>query len=57
MIEEGQGDEVNPWLERAGWQSYLVGLDRTQLVQYISRPDEEEEPVNTAIWQIIDELI
>lgn len=57
MIQEGQADEINPWLERAGWQSYLVGLDRTRLVQCVSAPDEEEEPVNAAIWQIMDELI
>ena len=57
IIQEGQSDEVNPWLERAGWQSYLVGLDRTQLVQCVSAPDEETEPVYAVIWQVMDELI
>jgi hypothetical protein len=57
IIQEGQSDEVNPWLERAGWQSYLVGLDRTQLVQCVSAPDEETEPVYAVIWQVMDELV
>jgi superfamily II DNA helicase RecQ len=57
IIQEGQPDEVNPWLERTGWQTYLGGLDRGKLIQSVSAPDEENEPVNAVIWQIMDELI
>ena len=56
-IREGQPDEVNPWLERTGWEPYLAGLDHAPLVRCVSAPDEEEEPVNAAIWQIMGELI
>jgi hypothetical protein len=35
----------------------LVGLDRIQLVERVSAPDEEEEPVYAVIWQLMDELI
>jgi hypothetical protein len=57
IVQDGAADEVNPWLERTGWQPYLAGLDRTQLVRCVRAPDEEEEPVNAMIWQIMDELI
>jgi hypothetical protein len=57
IIQEGQPDEVNPWLERTGWQPYLAGLDRGKSIQSVSAPDEENEPVDTVIWQIMDELI
>jgi hypothetical protein len=57
IIQEGPANEVNPWLERTGWEPYLAGLDPTKLVQCVSAPDEEEEPINAAIWQIMDELI
>jgi len=50
IIQEGQPDEVNPWLERTGWQPYLAGLDRGKLIQSVSAPDEENEPVDAVIW-------
>lgn len=56
-IREGRPDEVNPWLERTGWEPYLAGLDHKQLVRRVTKPDEEEDPVNWVIWQIMDELI
>ena len=56
-IREGQPDEVNPWLERTGWEPYLAGLDHAPLVRCVSAPNEEEEPVNAAIWQTMGELI
>jgi hypothetical protein len=49
--------EVNPWLERTGWEPYLAELDHKQLVRCMTKPDEEEEPVNWVIWQIMGELI
>jgi superfamily II DNA helicase RecQ len=56
-IREGQPDEVNPWLERTGWEPYLAGLDHAPLVRCVTKPDEEEEPVNSIIWQTMGELI
>ncbi|MCJ1360886.1 MAG: hypothetical protein MMC33_010895, partial [Icmadophila ericetorum] len=57
IIQEGFGNEVNPWLERTGWQSYLAGLDRDQLLHSIAKPDPEEEPIAVAIWETMGELI
>jgi hypothetical protein len=56
-IREGRPDEVNPWLERTGWEPYLAGLNHKQLVRCVTKPDEEEEPVNWVIWQTMGELI
>lgn len=55
-INEGEGDEVNPWLERTGWNTYLTGLDRIELMAAVNRPDPEEEPVETAIWSAVEGL-
>ena len=60
-IEEGERDEVNPWLERAQWQPYLMGIDRDDLLQSIREPsidaDEgEAEPVERAVWQAMDDV-
>jgi hypothetical protein len=49
IIQEGQSDEVNPWLERAEWPSYLTGLDWAQLMQSVNASDAETEPVYAAI--------
>ena len=57
IITEGEAHEVNPWLERAGWHTYLAGLDREKLLESVDRPDEETEPVLMAIWTAMDEMI
>ncbi|MCJ1360601.1 MAG: hypothetical protein MMC33_010609 [Icmadophila ericetorum] len=57
MIQDGFENEVNPWLERTGWQSYLAGLDLNQLLHSIAKPDPEEEPIAVAIWETMGELI
>ncbi len=59
-IQEGERDEVNPWLERTQWQPYLVGLERPDLLVCIEEPNSdpkrEEEPVEAAIWEAMDGL-
>src|SRR6186713_1535079 len=57
VVQEGEFDEVNAWLERTGWHRYLVGLNHDELVQCTAKPDEEEEPVAHAMWQIMVETI
>ncbi|PWO19973.1 RNA-binding protein (RRM domain), partial [Pyrenophora tritici-repentis] len=34
-IQEGERDEVNPWLERTQWLPYLVGIERPDLLASI----------------------
>lgn len=56
-IQEGERDEVNPWVERTQWLPYLVGLERAELLACIEEPiaeadlrkDEETEPTEAAI--------
>jgi superfamily II DNA helicase RecQ/uncharacterized C2H2 Zn-finger protein len=59
-IQEGEKDEVNPWLERTGWLPYLVGMERPDLLASIEEPNtdpkKDEEPIEAAIWEAMDGL-
>jgi superfamily II DNA helicase RecQ len=59
-IENGEKDEVNPWLQRTGWLPYLIGLERPDLLASIKEPGvdpaKDEEPVEAAIWNAIGKL-
>jgi hypothetical protein len=63
-IQDGERDEVSPWLERAQWLPYLVGMERPDLLACVEEPvaipdprkDEEAEPVEAAIWAAMDGL-
>lgn len=59
-IENGEKDEVNPWLQRTGWLPYLIGLERPDLLASIEEPGvdpaKDEEPVEAAIWNAIEKL-
>jgi hypothetical protein len=64
-IQDGERDEVNPWLERTQWLPYLVGMERPGLLACVEEPvsdpdprkDEEAEPVEAAIWAAMDGLV
>jgi RecQ family ATP-dependent DNA helicase len=57
-IQDGERDEVNPWLERTQWLPYLVGMERSELMACIAEPvtepdprqEQQAEPVEAAIW-------
>jgi hypothetical protein len=61
-IQDGERDEVNPWLERTQWLPYLVGMERPDLLACVEEPitdpnprkEEEAEPVEAAIWAAMD---
>jgi RecQ family ATP-dependent DNA helicase len=63
-IQDGEIDEVNPWLERTQWLPYLVGMERPDLLACVEEPaadadprkGEEAEPVEAAIWAAMDGL-
>ena len=61
-IVEGEKDEVNPWVRRAGWAQYLGGFDREQLLHCIREPDAEaeqegdREPVEAAMWKAVEDV-
>jgi hypothetical protein len=43
-IQEGERDEVNPWVERIQWLPYLVGIERADLLACIEEPVAEPNP-------------
>ncbi|KAG9381479.1 DUF3505 multi-domain protein [Pyrenophora tritici-repentis] len=43
-IQEGERDEVNPWLERTQWLPYLVGMERPDLLACIEGPWQSQMP-------------
>lgn len=55
IIEPGEIDEVNPWLRRTGWISYLSGCSQADLLAMIQAPDVNVEGTtrNEAIAQVI----
>ncbi|EOD42854.1 putative dna helicase protein [Neofusicoccum parvum UCRNP2] len=63
-IEDGEKDEVSPWLDRTQWLPYLARLDRDELLASVEEPNttnnpdrpEEEEPVAAAIWKAMDDV-
>lgn len=56
-IQEGEANEISPWLERARWHECLVGLERPESILCIGESDKDEEPVETTIWSAMDGLI
>ncbi|CAN9283890.1 unnamed protein product [Alternaria alternata] len=63
-IQEGETDEVNPWLERTQWLPYLVGMERPELMACIEEPvaepdprqEQQAEPVEAAMWAAMEDL-
>jgi hypothetical protein len=63
-IQEGERDEVNPWVKRTQWLPYLLGIERSDLLACIKelvaeldpRSNDEAEPMEAAIWAAIEGL-
>ncbi|KAJ4354790.1 hypothetical protein N0V95_003520 [Ascochyta clinopodiicola] len=63
-IQEGERDEVDPWLERTQWLPYLVGTERPELMACIAEPvaepdprqEQQAEPVEAAMWAAMEGL-
>jgi hypothetical protein len=63
-IQEGERDEVNPWVERTQWLPYLVGIERPELMACVEEPvaepdprqEQQAEPVEAAMWVAIEGL-
>ncbi|MCJ1387145.1 hypothetical protein MMC17_010274, partial [Xylographa soralifera] len=53
-IKDGEGDEVNPWLTRTGWATYLKDQDRQKLLASVREPDEAKDPILATIWKAMD---
>ncbi|KAL9577626.1 MAG: hypothetical protein Q9212_006246, partial [Teloschistes hypoglaucus] len=57
VITEGSDREVNQWLERAGWDKYLAGVEVGKLLNCIAAPDEESERELWMIWRGMDGMV
>ncbi|KAF1938208.1 hypothetical protein EJ02DRAFT_425896 [Clathrospora elynae] len=63
-IQEGERDEVNPWVERTQWLPCLVGMERADLIACIEEPiaepdprsNNKTEPIEAAIWAAMSGL-
>ncbi|MCJ1386399.1 hypothetical protein MMC17_009525, partial [Xylographa soralifera] len=53
-IRDGEADEVNPWLTRTGWATYLKDQDRQKLLASVREPDEAKDPILATIWTAMD---
>ena len=56
MIQEGERDEVNPWLDRTRWVQYMDGLNCDRIVQLIQEPSDDE-PILQAIEKVAEGMI
>jgi len=57
VIQEGGVNEVNSWLKRAEWHTYLMGLNREELIASMDKPDFEAEFIVIVIWDAMNSLI
>lgn len=61
-IQAGEIDEVNPWLRRTGWITYLAGCQPKELLQSVQEPargdaeKSQDEPIAAAIWDAIRDV-
>ena len=58
-IDEGENDDVSPWLSRTRWHKYLKGYDHKQLMASIAKPNtdpENPEPFEEAIWEAMTDV-
>jgi hypothetical protein len=54
-IEEGEEDDVNPWLSRTKWHEYLKKPNPTDIIASVAAPStdpEKPEPYETVIWKL-----
>ena len=57
-IEDRQeGTEFVPWLERMGWPTYLRGLDRQELLDFVKTPDAAEEALVAIVWDAMNDML
>ncbi|KAK4900454.1 hypothetical protein LTR49_027449, partial [Elasticomyces elasticus] len=70
-IQPGDTIETTPWIRRTGWDRYLAGCDRSDLLRVIAEPEESDEKqhdaaeeceeewngkVDQALWKAMGEL-
>ena len=55
-IDTGNVFEIDPWVERTGWHNYLNTQHLESLLALIDKPNPDNEPALTAIWDAMAEL-
>jgi hypothetical protein len=56
-IQDGEHDEVNPWVKRTQWLPYLVGMERSDLLACIKEPVAEPDPRSNDKAELIEAAI
>jgi superfamily II DNA/RNA helicase len=59
LIEQGEDDDVNPWLSRTKWHTYLDRYNPEELMASVAAPStdpEKPEPYEEAIWRAMTEV-
>jgi hypothetical protein len=59
IIQDGEKDEVNAWLERTGWEKYLKKYDRDELLAAVEKPGcnpEKEERFEVVVWKAMTDV-
>ena len=56
VVQEGNARDVNAWLERTGWDRYLVDMEVNRLLECVEEPDEESERELWMIWRGVEEM-
>jgi hypothetical protein len=58
-IDEGEKDDVSPWLSRTRWHKYLQGYNHEELIAAVGPPStdpEKPEPYETVIWKAMTDV-
>ena len=57
VIQKNEINEINSWLKRVEWHTYLMRLNREELIASMNKPNPEAEPIATVIWDAMNSLI
>jgi superfamily II DNA helicase RecQ len=58
-IEEGEEDDVNPWLSRTKWHKYLQKPNPKDMIASVTAPStdpEKPEPYETVVWKAMTDV-
>jgi hypothetical protein len=56
-IQVGEHDKVNPWVERTQWLTYLVGMERMELMACIEEPVAKPDPRSDVEPELVEAAI
>lgn len=60
VVIEDPAVQINPWLSRTQWSTYLKGFERSSLLQLVEEPrgdDDDETPLESFVWATVRSLL